>query len=429
MTSHWKNRLSSLGSLLLFLFLFSTEASASAGAWTARGLQGKASGSLVDISVDNNGATRLLMFDAAGRLVLGSVGPYGQPVFSQPYGPYPGWTPRASADGQDGLTRILWTHDDGSASLWLAEGLVARGAFRYERVGELTATDVAAGPGSDTHILWTGLDGTVVFQTIGSSGEIANAQSFGPYAGWNAVAIADGPDGLTRLLWRKIDGSAGLSVVSSAGILTTFRYQLPEDRTAVDLAVGADGLTQILVALDDGRMSLWIPYETGQVERYGPICNTPPGLTARRLAVGEAGSAGILFSDAEGDAVLLFLSHGGICEGAVSLAPPAPPANNIAGTWTGTYDGISPTCHSSAEATFQQAGSNVNGTMTVPCLVGQFGFIGTFGANTFQGTAFWGDPEFFPLNGTLSGSSLEMTIFDDSDSGGKPMGQLHLRRQ
>jgi hypothetical protein len=66
--------------------------------------------------------------------------------------------------------------------------------------------------------------------------------------------------------------------------------------------------------------------------------------------------------------------------------------------------------------------------MTVPCLNGQypFQFFGDFQGNAFTGLAMWGDPEFYPLKGTLSGSSLEITIFNET--GGTQMGQLHLHR-
>ena len=95
--------------------------------------------------------------------------------------------------------------------------------------------------------------------------------------------------------------------------------------------------------------------------------------------------------------------------------------------WTGTFSGLSFPCDSSAQLSWQRADSD-KGTMTVPCLGGAVLFFGGFQGNTFTGTAMWGDPEFYPLKGTLSGSSLEITIFNDSESGGNPMGQLHLHR-
>jgi hypothetical protein len=108
------------------------------------------------------------------------------------------------------------------------------------------------------------------------------------------------------------------------------------------------------------------------------------------------------------------------------------PAPTPAPTFTGTYNGISARCDSSAQANFQDPPSGglyaQSGTMTVPCLNGQypFQFFGNFQGNAFTGLALWGDPEFYPLKGTLSGSSLEITIFNDT--GGTPLGQLHLHR-
>jgi hypothetical protein len=108
------------------------------------------------------------------------------------------------------------------------------------------------------------------------------------------------------------------------------------------------------------------------------------------------------------------------------------PAPTPAPMFTGTYNGISARCDSSAQANFQDTPSGssygLSGTMTVPCLNSQypFGFFGDFQGNTFTGFAMWGDPEFYPLKGTLSGSSLEITIFNET--GGTQMGQLHLHR-
>jgi hypothetical protein len=118
----------------------------------------------------------------------------------------------------------------------------------------------------------------------------------------------------------------------------------------------------------------------------------------------------------------------GCSKDSVSPTEPVPtvPTDNIAGAWTGTYTGVSEPCSSSVQASFRQAGSTFNGTMTVSCLVGQFPISGTLQGNTLSGYALWGDPEFYPVKGTLSGSSLEITIF--LESGVNPMGELHLHR-
>lgn len=108
---------------------------------------------------------------------------------------------------------------------------------------------------------------------------------------------------------------------------------------------------------------------------------------------------------------------------------PAP--TPIAWAWTGTYNGVSSRCASSAQMDFEQTGSAIKGIMLVPC-VQKYAvqFDGDLQGTTFTGLAMWGDPEFYPLKGSLSGSSLELTIFNELGSGqsGTPMGQLHLHR-
>ena len=104
---------------------------------------------------------------------------------------------------------------------------------------------------------------------------------------------------------------------------------------------------------------------------------------------------------------------------------------SLVGAWTGTFNGIDYHCDSSAQASFQETtpvvDRGLSGTMSLPSCLGTFSFFdGYLQGNTFTGTAMWGDPEFYPLKGTLSGSSLEITIFNDT--GGTPLGQLHLHQ-
>jgi hypothetical protein len=126
--------------------------------------------------------------------------------------------------------------------------------------------------------------------------------------------------------------------------------------------------------------------------------------------------------------LLLGCNNSSPTEPKLAAASPAATPAPFVWTWTGTYNGFSTRCDSAAKADFKETGSKVEGTMLVPCLSGQYGFqfFGDFQGTTFTGLALWGDPEFYPLKGTLSGSSFELTIFDES--GGAPMGQLHLRR-
>ncbi len=99
----------------------------------------------IDLSVGADGKARVLRFDpATGLMALDSVDEAGSSLRTGPFGPYPGWTARRTASGSDGLTRVLWTNDDGSASLWLLGRESNQGAYRLGPVAGFTAVDVAA---------------------------------------------------------------------------------------------------------------------------------------------------------------------------------------------------------------------------------------------------------------------------------------------
>ena len=62
-----------------------------------------------------------------------------------PLGPFPGWTAAAIADGEDGLSRVLWNHFDGVVALSLIgpDGLLA--SYPFGPVAGWTAADIAVG--------------------------------------------------------------------------------------------------------------------------------------------------------------------------------------------------------------------------------------------------------------------------------------------
>jgi hypothetical protein len=276
----------------------------------------------LDVSVAPDASTRFFDFDAQGGTVrLGAFDSIGQVSTSQPFGPYDGWTPRASAVGEDGLTRILWTHQDGSYALWWAEPQGVRTSFRFAFVSGLIAVDVAAR--SETHILLASADGRAVLQTIGPSGNVTKSLSFGPFAGWRASAISDGPDGLTRILWNHLDGRAGLSAVSSGGIVNTMRYGPIPGSRALDVAVGGDGLTRILWASDDNHLWLAILNATGELLGYGQFKSTPQGTKPSRLDSGADGSSRVLFNEDNGEAIVWVMSAGGDYLRSFTSEPPS----------------------------------------------------------------------------------------------------------
>jgi hypothetical protein len=82
-----------------------------------------------------------------GRLSLWNYNPLSGGFTQITYGPYPGWSAKAVADGPDGKTRVLWDNTNGTMSLW-------------------------------------SLDNTT---------GIFSENSFGPYAGWTATSLSVAP--------------------------------------------------------------------------------------------------------------------------------------------------------------------------------------------------------------------------------------------
>jgi hypothetical protein len=328
---------------------------------------------------------------------------------------------------------VLWTSEDGSASAWLEGPEGNRGSFRFGPMLGWSAVDVAAGIAGTTHLLWTHKDESVALWTLDGSGRVLANATFGPYRGWRASAISDGADGLTRLLWNKVDGTAGLSIISSEGIVATYRYVSADRWVAIDIGVGGDNKTRILRSNPDGRVAIGVVGGAGEVQ-YGPIYSSPGELTARHISAGPDGSTRVLFTDGQGGAVLWLMSPEGVFQGSFDLTGPS--GGSIAGLWTGTWNHASnPACDPSisvpgipAEATFEQKGSIVSATLStasVPCGWGVVTYLGTLQGNTLEGSVRDDEGLKFPAHGTLSGSSLEITIDNGFDY---IVGQLHLHR-
>ena len=110
---------------------------------------------------------------------------------------------------------------------------------------------------------------------------------------------------------------------------------------------------------------------------------------------------------------------------------PVPPAGAISGTWIGTYRtndfvDCDPTVSTPAQATFQQSGPGVTGTLTAggPCGL-NYTFTGTLQGTTLSGKIAAYGFSGGTAQGTLSGGNLTINAFNvDSFK----MGQLQLHR-
>jgi hypothetical protein len=377
----------------------------------------------IDLAVDPDGATRVLSVDGDNpRVVLERVDIGGNISKVGPFGPYSAWTPTATAAGSD-FTRILWTHDDGSASLWLVNPSGVPASFPYSSLSGRRAIDVAAS-GSTTHILWTGADGSAEIQAIDGSEAVTKTFAWGPYPGWHATAISDGPDGLTRILWNKSDGTAGVSVVSPDGSFATTRYGPAAGWTALDIAVGGDGVTRVLWANENGRFVLAILDAAGQLVKYGPIYNASDAAPLR-LACGPGGSSRILFTGTDGRCFFWILNSDGVFSSEVTLSFPGEQFD-ISGSWNGLYKTNDPgDCTDDPDATagFNQFGSDVNGAIyTVPSTCGFGGnFTGKLNGSQLTGTLNGG----LAVSGTVSTSAIHLSFGNGHQV---PGGTLDLHR-
>jgi hypothetical protein len=262
----------------------------------------------LDVSVSRDNTTRVIFLPSDEHLLFRTEDGSGNSGNAGPYGPYSGWSPKAVAEGSDGLTRVLWNHLDGSAALWLVGAGGNPAAYRLGPVQGWTAVDVASATAGTSHILWTHADGRVGFWAVDNSGHVSYGPKLTPDPGWTAVAIADGADGLTRLLWNKLDGSAGLSFVGSGGLLSDYRFSGAAGWRAADVAVGPDGQSRILWTCSDGRMALYRVDDSGNITTRGPVYDGPAGFTAQRIAAAPDGAMHVLWTDADGAAVLWRMS-------------------------------------------------------------------------------------------------------------------------
>jgi Tol biopolymer transport system component len=275
-----------------------------------------------DLSVGTDNRTRLLFIDLDNRAGFRSFDNSGSSTSSSPHGPYSGWNARAVADGSDGLTRVLWSHFDGSVALWLLGPTGNLASSRYGPVAGWTAVDVSVGPDDRTHILWTNTDGRMGLWSLNGSGSVVSAASFGPYSGWIARSISDGPDGLTRVLWSKNDGSVGLSLIGAGGIVATYRFAGEPGWSARDIAVGSDNQTRILRANADGRVVLWSVDNSGTMTNAGTVYGPPvSGQAATRISAGADGLTRVLWTSPVGTGTLWLMGLDNVRQSSFGFGP------------------------------------------------------------------------------------------------------------
>ncbi len=176
--------------------------------------------------------------------------------------------------------------------------------------GAALLKDLTASPTpASTHVLWTKSNGQASFWNYNSSAGSFTQITYGPFAGWSAVAAADGPDGQTRLLWDKTDGTASVwSLNAATSSYSQFSFGPYPGWTAKTLSVDSGGTTHILWTNTSGQASVWnYSTSTGRYTQtsYGPFA----GWTAKAIADGSDGKQRVLWDKPDGTASVWSLNN------------------------------------------------------------------------------------------------------------------------
>lgn len=262
-----------------------------------------------------NGSSHVMWTNTDGRLSLWNQNAADGTFTFQNYGPFPGWTARATADGPDSQTRVLWDNTDGSASIWSLDN--GTGTYTHHEFGpypEWTARTLSAAPDNTTHVLWTKADGTASVWDYHTADGSFTFHDYGPYADMSARAVADGPDGLTRVLWDVAapispggaapttprGGMVLWSLDNTTGGYSPFTYGPYTEWTADAVSVGTDNVTHVLWNNSDGRASVWNQQPDGfgsfTQDTYGPY----PNWYAKAIADGGDGRQRVLWDNTDG---------------------------------------------------------------------------------------------------------------------------------
>jgi len=311
MDSFWHGSIFRRLSVLTLMALVLSAPAMLAGEHTSSSAANQAAA--VDISVGADNKSRTVFSDPDHLTVFRSYDYSGVSTSVGPEGPYSGWIVRALADGEDGLTRVLWNHVDGSSALWMLGPRVNEASYLYGPEAGWTVVDVSVESAGTTQLLSTNVDGRTKLTSVALSGAVLAEATYGPFAGWTARSISNGADGLTRLLWTNMDGRAGMSLVEASRIVATFRFAPGSGWSARDIAVASDNRARILFSDTIGRMSLWTVDSSGVVTDSTNIYSqNQSAMTATRVAAGADGVTRVLWTGSVGGVLWLMNSDNSV---------------------------------------------------------------------------------------------------------------------
>ncbi len=259
----------------------------------------------------NPGHAHLLWNKTDGTASLWTVNPDGT-YTSVAYGPFSGWTARATAAAPDGTNWLLWTNTNGTASLWHVTALTATGytSTQYGPYAGYSAVSLSVGSDGSPHLLWDKTDGTALLWTVNTANGSFTYTSYGPYAGWTANKVASGAT-VTDLMWTNVNGTAaGWRINNADGTYALHAFGPYPGYTATALSVGSDDGAHLLWDKTDGTALLWsADFNSGAFTYtpYGPFS----GYSARAIATGPDNVTHILWNATNGTASLWAVTASG----------------------------------------------------------------------------------------------------------------------
>ena len=227
------------------------------------------------------------------------------------YGPFSGWTARATSAAPDGTNWLLWTNTSGQISLWHVTALTASGytSTQYGPYPGYQAVSLSVGGDGSPHILWDGTNGTELLWTVNKTTGTFTDTAYGPFAGWTANQVASGAT-VTDLLWTNTNGAADGYRIAANGSLTTHTFGPYPGYAAKSLSVGPDDGAHILWDNTNGAALLWnVDFSSGAFTytSYGPFS----GYSARAIATGPDNVTHILWDNTNGTAALWAVTGSG----------------------------------------------------------------------------------------------------------------------
>jgi hypothetical protein len=229
----------------------------SSGAWSS-GVPSAASSTWTAVALAESGSrSRVLWQCGDGRSALEIVGPAGRESVNV-FASSPEWIPSDVSVRADGKTHVLWTGTDGRmfVARVSASGAVQKGPT-YGPAPGWSAIAIADGPGTDTWVLWRATDGRWAV-TPHRDGVMVGAYIHVVDADWSVEDLAVGVDGRPRLLRTQPDGTASVTTIDSDGRLVFERFHERPNLRPRRIASGADGLTRLLFTGSDGNGELLV---------------------------------------------------------------------------------------------------------------------------------------------------------------------------